>query len=86
MKKLSPFQELLKAIENEVYDFELECRCHKLDELNVEFCKGYRAAINSVLTVALSIYNRGLKAKYLILDVESKETTDTLIEAFKKRG
>lgn len=86
VKRLSPFQELLKAIENEAYDFELRCKSHNFEELNADFCRGYKSAINSVLTVALSIYDRGLSGKYLMLDIDSHETTQKLLDGFKKEG
>ena len=80
----SPFRQLLKIIENEAYDFDLECKSHNLEELNVNFCNGYRTAINTILERALAIYNRGLRGRHLVLDFTKPETTATLIEQFKK--
>ena len=82
----SPFRQLLKAIENEVYDFELECKCHNVNELSKDFVRGYRTAINNLLIYALSIYNRGLKAEFLVLDCTAEATTQKLLAQFKKEG
>ena len=82
----SPFRQLLKVIENEAYDFDLLCKSRNLEELNINFCNGYRTAINSILARALAIYNRGLSGRFLLLDDTKSETTKTLLEQFEKEG
>lgn len=88
----SPFRQLLKYIEDEAYDFELRINYHNLrnEKLREEFTRGYRSAINHILTQALAIYNRGLKGndvKYMLMRDDEEETTKALLERInEKRG
>jgi hypothetical protein len=71
-KRLSPFNELVRFIENESFDHALKLQ---LDEpVNLDFALGYSTALNVVYTQAMAIYKRGLSGREFIeLDLGDSE-------------
>lgn len=86
MKK-SPFQQLLREIENLVADHRLDCTLLEMEgkDYNRDFCTGYSVAINHVLQLAYMIYHRQcLPGWYLLADLSSPEVAAALLEDLKR--
>lgn len=82
-KKLSPFEQLLRAIERELYDLTLELQKeHK--GLNMDYMQGYRAALNVMLEKAYAIYNRRFPGEFVALDERTEEATAKLLKMLKR--
>lgn len=71
-KRLSPFNELVRFIENESFDHSL--RLQRNQQINPDFALGYSTALNFVYIQAMAIYNRGLSGREFIeLDLGNPE-------------
>ena len=82
MKRLSPFEQLLRAIENEVFNLALSSQSK--EKMNTDFVIGYRCALNVLLEKAYAIRNRRFPADFITLDETKEETTKRLLEALKR--
>ena len=56
-RKLSPFQELLKALENEAFIKSIEFQAHP-EKFDSSWLSGYMTALNNAINKAYAIYNR----------------------------
>lgn len=83
--KFSPFQELLRAIENEIFNLALELQRQTSDERNLDFILGYRCALNVILERAYAIYTRRFPAELLLIDERTEEASELLLSKFRKR-
>ena len=85
--RISPFEQLLRSIEDEIYNFSLELQLKKEEKLNTDFCLGYRCALNYMLERAYAIYYRKYPENFIPLDMRTEQATLQLIVALlKKRG
>ena len=82
-KRLSPFEQLLRAIEREIYDLVLELQ-YPGTEINWDFVVGYRTALNVLLEKAYSIYNRRTPSEFISMDERSQDTTLKLLELLRR--
>lgn len=82
MKRLSQFEQLLRAIENEVFDLALSSQGNEAQ--NDFFVIGYRCALNVLLEKAYAIRNRRFPADFITFDETKEETTKRLLEALKR--
>jgi hypothetical protein len=85
-RKLSPFAQLLKFLESEVFDLSLTLQNAGARTFNIDFVMGYRCALNVILERAYSIYNRRYPEGMLALDERTEEATEILLRMLKKRG
>lgn len=85
MKRYTPFQELLRYVEGEIFDLALDQQLNSSEDRNYDFVLGYRCALNLVLEKAYTIYNRRFPAEFLALDERTEEASLRLLAALKKR-
>lgn len=85
MKRLSPFQELLRYVEGAIFDLALELQLPSNEKRNSDFILGYRCALNLILEKAYSIYNRRFPNEFITLDERTEEASQRLLAALKKR-
>lgn len=82
IKRKSPFEKLICAIEEEYYH---SCLIAQNDEeVNRDFLLGYRCAINSILLNAYGIYHQHTISGALTLDLTSAKTSELLLKELKR--
>lgn len=87
-KRLSPFEELHKFIENELFDQVFECQLLDLYNFkcNSEFIRGRIATLRYILAKANCIYNRRWSSEELQdLDVILSSTDEELYKFITKK-
>lgn len=84
-KKLSPFEQMLRAIESELYDLTLELQGEH-EGLNMDYVQGYRAALNVMLEKAYAIYNRRFPGEFIALDERTEEASKKILAMLKRGG
>lgn len=84
-KRLSPFQQLIRAIEGELLTLSVQCQTTPAEELKLDYVLGYRCALNVLLERAYAIYNRQWLPGTFELDECSESASETLISALKER-
>ena len=85
-KRLSPFEQLRQAIDNELYDVTLRTSCQMStgEQLDVSFILGYREALSIMQARAEAIYNRHMTAARLVEYLTADETERALLEMLEK--
>ena len=88
MKRPSPFTQLLRYVENELFDLSLDLQLPREERRwqNADFIHGYRAALNLILQEAYTIYNRRMHSEFISLHPAKEESTERLLELLEKRG
>jgi hypothetical protein len=83
-RKLSPFMQLLRVVESELYDLSLQMQYTGSKNYNPEFVLGYRCALNVILERAYAIYNRRYPDGIGALDEREESATEYLLRIIKK--
>lgn len=86
-KKLSPFYQLKKAIETEVFNLAIELQAHMLadEKINTDFFLGYRSALLYMQSTAQNIeYHRFRDFEHIVSGAGAGEKLGAWAESITK--
>lgn len=82
-KRLSPFAELLRVVESEIFDLTMELQ-REGTEWDASFVMGYRCALNVILERAYAIYNRQWVDGFGSIDERTESASEYLLQQIKR--
>lgn len=87
-KRLSPFEQLRTAIDNELYDLTLRTaiQMSEGEEIDMRFVLGYREALRHMSSIADAIERRGLSGQQVIEYLTKDEISAQLLERIRREG
>lgn len=85
-RRLSPFEQLRTAIDNELYDLTLRTaiQISEGEQIDMSFVLGYREALRHMSSIAEAIERRGLAGEQVIEYLTKDEISAKLLERINR--